>query len=66
MNLVDYRRTGIAGAYDAVAAEARRRGIRITRGELVGLVPRAALEGRIPESVGLAGLSDSNYLETYL
>ena len=66
MNLVDYRRTGIAGAYDAVAAEARRRGIGITRGELVGLVPRAALEGRAPESVGLAGLSDSNYLETYL
>jgi len=32
----------------------------------VGLTPRAALEGRTPESVGLAGLSDSNYLETYL
>jgi len=36
------------------------------RGELVGLAPRAALEGRAPESVGLAGLSDSNYLEAYL
>jgi len=32
----------------------------------VGLAPRAALEGRTPESVGLVGLSDSNYLETYL
>ncbi len=66
MNLLDYRRTGIARAYDAVAAEARRRGIGIKRAELVGLAPRAALEGRTPESVGLAGLSDSNYLETYL
>jgi len=59
LNLVDYRRTGIARAYDAVAADARWRGIGITRGELVGLTPRAALEGRTPESVGLAGLSDS-------
>jgi len=66
MNLLDYRRTGIARAYDAVAAEARRRGIGIKRAELVGLTPRAALEGRTPASVGLAGLSDSNYLETYL
>jgi glutamate formiminotransferase len=66
MNLLDYRRTGIARAYDAVAAEARRRGIGVRRAELVGLTPRAALEDRTPESVGLAGLSDSNYLETYL
>jgi glutamate formiminotransferase len=66
MNLLDYRRTGIAQVYDAVGAEARRRGIGLKRAELVGLTPRAALEGRTPESVGLAGLSDSNYLETYL
>jgi glutamate formiminotransferase len=66
MNLLDYRRTGIAQVYDAVGAEARRRGIGLKRAELVGLTPSAALEGRTPASVGLAGLSDSNYLETYL
>jgi glutamate formiminotransferase len=66
LNLLDYRRTGIARAYDAVAANARRRGIGVKRAELVGLTPRAALEGRTPESVGLAGLSESNYLENYL
>jgi glutamate formiminotransferase len=66
MNLLDYRRTGIARAYDAVAAEAARRGIPIKRAELVGLAPRAAFEGRDPETVGLPDLIDARYLETYL
>ena len=66
MNLLDYRRTGIARAYDAVAAEAARRGIPIKRAELVGLAPRAAFEGRAPASVGLPDLTDARYLETYL
>lgn len=66
MNLRDYQRTGIARAYDAVAAEAARRGLTIERAELVGLAPRAALEGRAPESVGLPGLAQTKYLDTYL
>ena len=66
MNLLDYRRTGIARAYDAVAAEAARRGIPIKRAELVGLAPRAAFEGRFPSSVGLSDLPDAAYIETYL
>ena len=66
MNLLDYRLTGIASAYDAVTAEATGRGITIRRSELVGLAPRAAFEGRAPETVGLPNLPDSAYLETYL
>jgi glutamate formiminotransferase len=66
MNLLDYRRTGIARAYDAVAAEATRRGIPIRRAELVGLAPRAAFEARAPGTVGLPDLTDARYLETYL
>ncbi len=66
MNLLDYRRTGIARAYDAVAAQAARRGIPIKRAELVGLAPRAAFEGRAPASAGLPDLTDARYLETYL
>src|SRR5207244_11907293 len=42
MNLVAYRRPGLAGAVDAVAAEARRRGSGITRRELGGPPPRPA------------------------
>ncbi|HEV2056689.1 MAG TPA: glutamate formimidoyltransferase [Methylomirabilota bacterium] len=66
MNLLDYRRTGIARAYDAVTEQAARRGITISRAELVGLAPRAAFEGRAPETVGLPDLADTKYLETYL
>jgi glutamate formiminotransferase len=66
MNLLDYRRTGIARAYDAVTAEAARRGITIRRAELVGLAPRAAFAGRAPETVGLPDLADTKYLDTYL
>ena len=66
MNLLDYRRTGIGQAYDAVIAEAARRGIRSDRAELVGLTPRAALEGRPPDRVGLRDVTAAQYLETYL
>jgi len=66
MNLLDYRRTGIARAYDAVTAEAARRGIAIKRAELVGLAPRAAFEGRAPETVGLPDITDAGYLESWL
>jgi glutamate formiminotransferase / 5-formyltetrahydrofolate cyclo-ligase len=66
MNLLDYRRTSIARAYDAVTAEAVRRGITIRRAELVGLAPRAAFEGRAPETLGLPDLADTKYLDTYL
>ena len=66
MNLLDHRRTGIGRAYDAVAAEAARRDIPIKRAELVGLAPRAAFEGRAPETVGLPHLDETKYLESYL
>jgi len=66
MNLLDYRRTSIARAYDSVSAEATRRGVAIKRAELVGLAPRAAFGGRAPETVGLPDLPATAYLETYL
>ncbi|HET8576727.1 MAG TPA: glutamate formiminotransferase, partial [Methylomirabilota bacterium] len=66
MNLLDYRRTGLARAYDAVCAEAARRGVAVGRGELVGLTPRAAFEGRAPATVGLPDLTEADYLETHL
>jgi len=66
MNLLDHRRTGIARAYDAVNAEAVRRAIPIKRAELVGLAPRAAFEGRAPETVGLPDFIQTKYLENFL
>jgi glutamate formiminotransferase len=66
MNLLDYRVTSLARAFDAVAAEAARRGIAVARAELVGLAPRAAFDGRSPASVGLPDLTPAQYLDTHL
>ena len=66
MNLLDYRLTPLPRAFDAVRAEAAKRGVGVRRGELVGLAPRAAFAGRSPESVGLVDWSDASYLDSYL
>jgi glutamate formiminotransferase len=66
MNLLDYRVTSLPQAFDAVRAEAARRGIGVRRGELVGLAPRAAFAGRSPESVRLVDFDEAGYLESYL
>ncbi len=46
MNLVDSEVTGLRAAFDAVRAEGERRGMEILDGEIVGLVPQAALADR--------------------
>ena len=66
MNLLDYRVTSLPQAFDAVRAEAARRGIGVRRGELVGLAPRAAFAGRSPESVGLVDFTASVYLDAHI
>ncbi len=43
MNIVDFRRTSLFEALEAVRREALRRHVRVTQTELVGLVPQAAL-----------------------
>lgn len=45
MNLIDYRSTSPAEAYAAVRREARSRGIAIAGVEVIGPIPREALEG---------------------
>jgi glutamate formiminotransferase / 5-formyltetrahydrofolate cyclo-ligase len=44
MNITDFRQTPLSRVYDAVEAKAARHGVRIARGELIGLVPEAAAE----------------------
>jgi glutamate formiminotransferase len=44
MNLIDYEQTTIAQAFDAVHREAIRLGVEIVGAEIVGLLPRAALD----------------------
>ncbi len=43
MNLVDFEVTGLRAAFDAVEAETEKRGVEILDGEIVGLVPQAAI-----------------------
>jgi glutamate formiminotransferase len=66
MNLLDYRVTSLPQAFDAVRAEAAKRGVGVRRGELVGLAPRAAFAGRSPESIGLVDFTPALYLDEYL
>src|SRR5438445_214430 len=66
MNLLDYRRTSIPLAFDRVVDEARRHHTRVSRGELVGLAPRAAFARRAPASVGLDAFTPELYLDAYL
>src|SRR5215211_1224440 len=44
MNLINYEVTGMAAAYDAVRAQAELLGVEIESAEIVGLVPRNALD----------------------
>ena len=48
MNLVNYEVTGMTAAYDAIHREADRLGVGIDSTEIVGLVPRAAMDPAAP------------------
>lgn len=45
MNLTDYRRTPLSKALDGVVREAARAGVEVAGAELIGLVPRDAMDG---------------------
>ena len=53
MNLTDYRTTSMADVYRAVDAEAHRAGADIADSEIIGLVPRAALDDLARRRAGL-------------
>jgi glutamate formiminotransferase len=63
MNLVNYEVTGMDAAYNAVAREAQALGVEIDSAEIVGLVPRAALDHGAAYFSKLEDFSDSKILE---
>jgi glutamate formiminotransferase len=63
MNLVNYEVTGMAQAYDAVQREANRIGVEIESAEIVGLVPRNALERDAAYFNKLENFAESKILE---
>ena len=66
MNLTDYRATGIADAFAAVAREAETLGCAAVEAELIGLAPRAALLGADGSPLRLPGLGRDQVLEEAL
>jgi glutamate formiminotransferase len=66
MNLIDFEQTGINEAYEAVRTEAERHGVEIGGAELVGLVPRAALNRDAPYFSQLENFRETLVLENLL
>lgn len=66
MNLTDFLTTTISTVFDAVAAEAASAGVAIESSEIVGLVPRRAIEGTDIARLGLRNFSNKLILENQI
>ncbi len=66
MNLTDYEQTSIARAFEAVRAAAVRQSVEIAGAEIVGLLPRAALDRRAGYFPLLENFRETLVLETLL
>lgn len=66
MNLVNYEVTGMGAAYDAIRREAERLGVEIDSAEIVGLVPREALNREANYFSKLHDFSESKILENQI
>ncbi|MBW3671097.1 MAG: glutamate formiminotransferase, partial [Acidobacteria bacterium] len=66
MNLLDYERTSIFTAFDAVRREATARGVEVLSSELIGLAPAEALLVAAAESLVLENFSMNLVIENQL
>ena len=66
LNLVNYEVTGMEAAYDAIKREAAALGVEIDSAEIVGLVPRAALNREAEYFSKLQDFSESKILENQI
>ncbi len=66
LNLVDYQQTAISRAFDAVQEQTNREGVEILSAEIVGLVPRAALDRSAAYFPLLENFRETLVLETLL
>jgi len=66
MNLTDFTVTGMLAAFNAVKAEAARRGVEVVESELIGLVPLEALTQIAAQALMLPGLSAQQVVEMKL
>ena len=66
MNLVDYRVTGMKEAFDAVKREADKMRVEVSTAEIVGLVPRDALDEKAEYFSKLENFSEAKILENQI
>jgi glutamate formiminotransferase len=66
MNLIDYEQTSIAEAFTAVQRAAERQGVEIAGAEIVGLLPRAALDRKAAYFPLLENFRETLVLENLL
>ena len=66
MNLVNYHKTGISRAFEAVKAEAAKAGVEVEGSEIVGLVPLEALVECANHFLALENFKPAQILETRL
>ena len=63
MNVVDFRRTSLATAWEAVESRARAAGVRVLRGELIGLIPLDAALQVTASALKLDGFGRARVIE---
>jgi glutamate formiminotransferase / formiminotetrahydrofolate cyclodeaminase len=66
INLTDFLTTSIGAVFDTVTEEAARAGVTVERSEIVGLVPRRAVEGADISHLKLRNFSPESILENKL
>lgn len=66
MNLTDFARTPPGVAFDAVQRAAAARGVDVRDSELIGLIPRAALDGTTAAALRIRGFREDQILEERL
>jgi glutamate formiminotransferase len=65
MNLSDYEVTSIRTVFEAVREKAAQEGVNILESELIGLIPRAAIEGIPPEELRLVDFCNDRIIENH-
>lgn len=63
MNLTDFRKTSLRGAFQAVERESHGMGVEILESEIVGLVPQAAWDEDLPKDLQLRDWTPDRILE---
>jgi glutamate formiminotransferase len=66
MNLTNFRITSLRTVFDLVKEKARALGVDILESELIGLIPKEALDGTTPEYLKLEGFTEERIIEIHI